>query len=78
MKIDNEIATMRFNNLTDKQVRVILELARFAEDGFDQSSLRAESVNMRDKRTKQANRCMVLRNRLWREIKNRKQQEQNK
>ena len=71
MKISNAIGEMDLSNLTDEQIEVIIQLARFAEDGFDQSAETAVNTDMRHFRTKQANRCMVLRNRLGKEKQSR-------
>ena len=73
MKISNAIAEMDLSNLTDEQVEVLVKLAWAAENGFDQFAETAINTEMRHYRTKQANRCMVLRNRLGREKKNRQE-----
>ena len=74
---------MDLSNLSDDQLTLIKQLVVAAEHGFDllasQAEERAaihqkESINFRSvemKNIKQANRCMVLRNRVGKEIKNR-------
>lgn len=71
MEWNNAIAEMDLSNLTDEQVEVMIKLAWFAEDGFDQAAERAISDTLRKARTKQAGQCMVLRNRLGQEKENR-------
>ncbi len=76
--MSNAIAEMDLSNLTDEQIEVIIKLVWAAENGFDQFVENAINTERRHYNTKQANRCMVLRNRLGREKKTREQQEQNK
>ena len=73
--MSNAIAEMDLSNLTNEQVEVLIKLVWAAENGFD---LFVENAINADSNTKQADRCMVLRNRLGREKKTREQQEQNK
>ncbi len=67
MEPRNTIAEMDLSNLTDEQVEVMTKLARFAEDGFDQSAERTSNQQMRVFRKKQAGQCMLLRHRLRQE-----------
>ena len=79
----NEISTMDLSNLSDDQLTLIKQLVVAAENGFDflaaQAEERAaihqkESITFRSvemKNIKQANKCMVLRNRIGREIRER-------
>jgi len=71
MEPRNTIAEMDLSNLTDEQVEVMTKLARFAEDGFDQSAERTPNHKIRVFREKQAGQCMVLRHRLRQEKENR-------
>ena len=73
MKISNEIGEMDLSNLTDEQIEVLIKLVWAAEDGFDLSAERAINTQTRHFRIKQANRCMVLRNRLGQEKKDRQE-----
>ena len=73
MEISNAIAEMDLSNLTDEQIEVIIQLVWAAENGFDQFAETAFNTSMRHFRIKQANRCMVLRNRLGQEKKNRQE-----
>ena len=75
--MSNAIAEMDLSNLTNEQVEVLTKLVWAAENGFDQFVENAINTERRHYNTKQANRCMVLRNRLGQEKKTRKQQEQN-
>ncbi len=76
--MSNAIAEMDLSNLTNEQVEVLTKLVWAAENGFDEFATRAVNTKMRHSKQKQANGCMVLRNRLGREKKTREQQEQNK
>ena len=71
MEPRNTIAEMDLSNLTDEQVKVIIKLAWFAENGFDHSAEIQTNNKMRRFRLKQAGQCMVLRNRLGQEKRNR-------
>lgn len=71
MELRNAIAEMDLSNLTDEQVEVMIQLAWFAEDGFDQAAAVAISHEHRKTRTAHAGQCMVLRNRLGQEKQNR-------
>ena len=67
MEMSNAIAEMDLSNLTDEQIAVMIKLAWFAEDGFDQAAEKAINDTARKARTKQAGQSMVLRNRLGQE-----------
>ena len=71
MELNNAIAEMDLSNLTDEQVKVMIQLAWFAEDGFDQAAAVAIGHEHRKVRTALAGQCMVLRNRLGQEKRNR-------
>jgi len=71
MELRNATAEMELSNLTDEQVQVMIRLALFAEDGFDQAAEKATSHVIRKVLIKQAGQCMVLRNRLGQEKQNR-------
>ena len=71
MELSTAIAEIDLSNLTDEQVKVMIQLAWFAEDGFDQAAAVAIGHEHRKVRTAQAGQCMVLRNRLGQEKRNR-------
>ena len=73
MERRNATAEMDLSNLTDEQVQVMIRLALFAEDGFDQAAEKATSHSIRKVLTKHAGQCMVLRNRLGQEKQNREE-----
>lgn len=77
-EITATIGGMDLSNLTEDQLEVLRQLTVAAEDGFDMRAKHLEHASAfrkhfekSKKAKKRANMCMVLRNRLGQEIKNR-------